>query len=80
MIKSFSSLFKTSLKKTTALVKNGKRLSRETDRLCSVAEKDFVSQTIYPDNSGYDEEIKQGYDNAISLMRKWEGDLNEDKQ
>lgn len=79
MVKSFTSLYKTSKKQTASLVKNGKRLERESDRLVAIAEGDFSAQNIYPDNAGYIEESKRGYDNAISLMREWEGNLNEEK-
>ena len=79
MVKSFTSLIKTSEKQTVPLIKNGKRLERETDRLISIAKDDFSTQNIYPNKAGYIEEAKRGYDNAISLMREWEGDLNEDK-
>lgn len=78
MLRSFDSLYRSSLNRTRTLVKKGKHLKKKTDHLSVIAEDDFSDQSSYPDSAGYYEEDKRGYENSVSLMKMWEGDLHED--
>lgn len=72
MIKSFVSLYKASLSKTSNLVKSGEQLEVETDRLIVIAENDFMSQNNTTDMDDLKQMYRRGFRNSIALMNIWE--------
>ena len=79
LAKSFVSLYASSLSRTRILIRKGRILSQETDRLIAVAENDFCFGGTGTDRLDVSEEIKCSQESAKSLMKVWEENLNKDE-
>lgn len=80
MVKSFVSLYASSLSRTRKLVHKGRILEHETDRLIALAENDFCSGGTATSGLDVEGEYKRSQRNSKFLMQIWEENLNKDEQ
>lgn len=80
MVKSFVSLYASSLSRMRKLMRKGRILTQETDRLIVVSGNDFCTDSVGTKKLDVQEEFERSQKNAKSLMQTWEENLNNDGQ